>query len=345
MSHKKTVLCGEKKFQKRLEVVRIARSQGPQQALIKTGEKLRTIHSWVKRFNSRGVDGLRDQSRAPKRIGNKKDSDGALSKRLQDLHKNEPGLTRGQILGKLIAEPSVSVPTLSWIDRTRKRLNLTHQRNKRKNEHKLRYEKPIPGFLQIDTKVIPKAGEPGEKLYQFTAIDECTRVRFLASSLTKGAKAAALFLQEAIKFFEELGVKVIQAQTDHGTEFTLPQNDFTLAAHARGETEDSLFTQECKKHGIRHRLIKPRSPQLNGKVERSHRIDEERFYSRFEFANEHDHNHALKTLWMPEYNELRPHGAIGYKTPMEYLRQKVSEMQDQDLLNKLNAPSEEKKAA
>lgn len=345
MSQKKNLLRGENKFQKRLEVVRIAQNQGPQQALLKTGEKLRTIHSWVKRFENLGVDGLRDKSRAPKRVANKKDTDGILTKKLVELHKNEPGLTRGQILGKLFIEPSESIPTLSWIDRTRQRLSLTHKRKERKNEHKLRYERPVPGYLQIDTKVIPKAGEPGEHLYQFTAIDECTRVRFLASSLTKGAKAAALFLQEAIKFFEKLDVKILQAQTDRGTEFTLPQTEATLAAYARGETEDSLFTQECKKNGIRHRLIKPRSPELNGKVERSHRIDEERFYSRFEFTNTHDHDHALKHVWMPEYNELRPHGAIGYKTPMEYLKQKVREIQKEELLNKIDTSPEEKKAA
>jgi len=348
MSLKKEVLSSEQKFQRRLEVVRIAESQSPQQALIKTGIPIRTIHSWTKKFREHGVKGLRDLSRAPKFIANKKDRDGALSKTLVELHEKEPGLMRIQILGKLFLVASPDTPTLSWMDRSTRRLGLTHQRKKRTNEHKLRYEIPVPGYLQIDTKFVEKEGEPGQKLYQFTAIDECSRVRFLGSSLCKSAKAAALFLDDAITFFRSLGVNVVQAQTDHGTEFTLPHNEATLASYARGETDEPLFTQVCQSRGVRHKLIQPRTPQLNGKVERSHRIDGERFYSRFSFSSEHTHDHALKTLWMPEYNELRPHGALNYKTPMEFLKQRLEEIKNKtqtELLNIPDALSEEQKAA
>ena len=88
---------------------------------------------------------------------------------------------------------------------------------------------------------------------------------------------------------------------------------------------------------------------MNGKVERSHRIDGERFYSRFKFGNAHALDDALKRVWMPEYNELRPHGALGYLTPMEFLRKRQKEIQNsplvEDFLNKNDATSEELKAA
>lgn len=348
MSHSQLLLGPEQKFQRRLEVVRVATIQGPQQALIKFGIPIRTIGHWVARFNALGIDGLKDKSRAPHFVANKKDRDGTLAKALKDLHENQPGLNRMQIFAKLLLEPSPDTPTLSWLSRATRRLGLTYQPKKAKNEHNLRYEIEEPGYLQIDTKVVEKLGERKEKLYQFTAIDECSRVRFLGSSLTKGAKAAALFLESAIIFYKSLGVTVCQAQTDNGTEFTLPHTEATLASYARGDTAEALFTQTCKKHGIRHKLIQPRTPQLNGKVERSHRIDNERFYSRFSFASEHTHEHALKTLWMPEYNELRPHGALGGKTPMDFLRERLAKIEKKnktELLNKIDTVSEELSAA
>lgn len=345
-SRKELPVFGEK-FQQRLQVVRIAMSQGTQAAALRSGISERTIRSWKERFKKFGVDGLRDKSRAPKRVANKKDRDGILSKALVDLQSREPGLTRLQILIALMAEPTTDVPTLSWIGRTRKRLGLTKKRKPKTNEHKKRYEIPVPGYLQIDTKEIAKDGEPGEKLYQFTAIDECSRVRFLAGSLTKGAAAAAKFLEDAVRYFSSLGVKVVRAQTDNGTEFTLPHNELTLASYARGDTDEALFTRRCHELGITHRLIKPRTPQLNGKVERSHRTDEERFYSRFTFATDHALDHALKTVWMPEYNEWRPHSSLGGQTPLQFLKRKLEELERNSKLqaNEIAAAADEKLAA
>ena len=349
MSSRKEYLGLEAKFQQRLQVVRIAASQGTQMAAIRSGISERTIRSWKARFESHGIAGLRDKSRAPKFVANKKDRTGVLTTALVRLNQTEPGLTHLQTLVALMGEESKDMATLSWIARTRRRLGLTKKKKIKTNEHKLRYEIPIPGFLQIDTKEVEKDGEPGETLYQFTAIDECSRVRFLAGSLTKGAAAATRFLEDAVKFFANLGVVVQRAQTDNGTEFTLPHNEATLASYARGETDEALFTRKCSELGIRHKLIKPRTPQLNGKVERSHRIDNDRFYSRFKFGREDTLDHALKNVWMPEYNDLRPHGALGGKTPMQFLKERLEKIQKQKIAEEktieIKSPTDEKIAA
>lgn len=329
MSSRKEYLRGEQKFQQRVKVVGIANEQGTQAASIRSGISERTIRLWKAKFKKFGLEGLREKSRATKQVKNKKDRSGVLTAALVRLHKEEPGLTRLQILVALCAEATDEIATLSWISRTRKRLGLTRKKKHRTNIHKKRYEIPVPGYLQIDTKEVEKYGDYGQKLYQFTAIDECTRVRYLAGSLTKGAAAATKFLEEAVAFYKSLGVVVVRAQTDNGTEFTLPHNELTLASYARGETDDAAFTKKCEELEITHRLIKPRSPELNGKVERSHRIDEERFYSRFSFATERDLDHALKNVWMPEYNEKRPHGALDGKTPMDFLKEKLSKIENQ----------------
>lgn len=345
-SRKELPVFGQK-FQQRLQVVRIAMSQGTQVAAIRSGISARTIRSWKARFKKFGVDGLRDKSRAPKLVANKKDRDGVLAAALVRINNTEPGLTRVQTVVALMAEDSKDVVTGSWVSRTRKRLGLTKKRKIKTNSHTKRYEIPIPGYLQIDTKEVAKDGDPGEKIYQFTAIDECSRVRFLSGSLTKGAAAAAKFLDDAVKFFASLGVKVVRAQTDNGTEFTLPHNELTLASYARGDTDEALFTRRCQQLGIKHRLIKPRTPQLNGKVERSHKTDEERFYSRFTFATAYALDHALKNVWMPEYNDQRPHSSLGGLTPLQFLNQKLEQLERQSKTptHEISPTADEKVAA
>lgn len=347
-SAEKIQLSLEQKLQQRIFVVRIAISQGTQNAAIRSGISPRTIRDWKTKFKQHGIEGLREKLRRPHNSPGKKDKDGKLEQLLLTLELTEPGLLRAEVVAKLNTENSPDVVTINWLSRTRKKLGLSKKKKKQKiNEHKKRYEIPEPGFLQIDTKEVEKDGEPGEKLYQFTAIDECTRVRFLAGSLTKGAAAATKFLEETVKYFATLGVKVLRAQTDNGTEFTLPHNEFTLASYARGETEEALFTRKCYELGIKHKLIKPRTPQLNGKVERSHKTDNDRFYSRFRFATADALDHALKNVWMPEYNEKRPHGSLGWKTPKEFLQIKLEKIKTENEQKIIILPqmTDEKKAA
>jgi transposase InsO family protein len=340
----KAVLSSDQKFQQRVGVVRVALNQGTQVASIKFGISVRTIRSWKRRFKLFGISGLKDRSRCAVNIWNKKDKDHVLENALIKLDKVELGLNRMQVLTKLMVEPTTEIPTLSWISRTRKRLGLVRKKRQKENHHKHRYEIPIPGALQIDTKYVENALNPKDKLYQFTAIDECSRVRFLAGSLFKSAKSARKFLIDAIEFYRTLGVEVWRVQTDHGTEFTLPETERVANSFAKGQTPEHIFTKECDSRNIRHRLIKVATPELNGKVERSHRIDNERFYSRYGFSDEHALDHALKTIWMPEYNELRPHGSLNYKTPMDFLKFKQDQLKNEKI-KELKYLYEEKKAA
>lgn len=330
MSQRKTViLSSEQKFQRRIFVVRHVNTHGILKTSVKFGISQRTLRDWRNRFNLFGIEGLRNKSTAPKNIWNKKDKDRVLEKEVLRLCKEEPGLNRLQIIGKLIFADTSEIATLSWLKRTKRRLGLTRKKRIKNNIHKTRYEIPIPGALQIDTKYV--LSESGEYLYQFTAIDECTRVRFLGGSSSKGAEAARKFLVEAIKYYESLGVKVWRVQTDNGTEFTLPRSEWVVSSFIKGFTPKHIFTMECECNGIKHRLITVASPELNGKVERSHRIDEERFYSRFKFKSSYDLDHALKNIWMPEYNERRPHGSLGYSTPMDFLKKKLDELKNKNL--------------
>jgi transposase InsO family protein len=90
----------------------------------------------------------------------------------------------------------------------------------------------------------------------------------------------------------------------------------------RGHEFQAKFHWHVEDRGIRHAYIKPRTPQLNGKVERSHRSDQEEFYQLLHYTDDVDLNRKLAD-WEKFYNFARPHGAFNGKTPYEALREKL----------------------
>ncbi len=125
---------------------------------------------------------------------------------------------------------------------------------------------------QLDVKVVPKECYTGndvyEKHYQYTFIDEATRKRYIRCYREQCQQSTVDFVKRAIRYFGYVP-KIIQ--TDNGQEFCFLQ----------GETKNGrihLFDKLCLQLGIEHKLIRPRTPRHNGKVERSHRSDNERFY-------------------------------------------------------------------
>ncbi len=125
---------------------------------------------------------------------------------------------------------------------------------------------------QLDVKYVPAecytGKEPYERHYQYTVIDEADRKRFIRAYRDKGQNSTIDFILRAFKFF---GYRPKIIQTDNGQEFTF-RNEKTKDGRIH------LFDRLCCKMGIVHKLIRPRTPRHNGKVERSHRSDNERFY-------------------------------------------------------------------
>ena len=64
-----------------------------------------------------------------------------------------------------------------------------------------------------------------------------------------------------------------------------------------------MFEKKLKELGIEHKLIRPRTPRHNGKVERSHRKDQERFYYKRVFVSFEDFKEKLR-YWSREYNNF-----------------------------------------
>ena len=169
--------------------------------------------------------------------------------------------------------------------------------------------------IQIDVKYVPQtctqAMGKGAKLYQFTAIDEYSRKRYLEGFGDNSSYSAAVFVQNAVKYFK-FPVKCVQ--TDNGQEFT---KAFSSRYTKKTECQPTLFQTVLKQMGIRHKQIRPYTPRHNGKVERSHRKDGERFYAGRKFYSLEDYNKQLKR-YMNEYNNF-PMRPLNWLSPNEYL--------------------------
>jgi transposase InsO family protein len=145
---------------------------------------------------------------------------------------------------------------------------------RRRPRRKARPYEPIlvPGErVQMDVKYVPKeclvGALRGKKLYQYTAMDECTRFRHVAVFDELSTYSSVQFLKQVLERFP---FEVACVQTDNGAEFT---SRFQNADHP------SAFESALAELGVRHKLIAPATPRHNGKVERSHRTDQERFYT------------------------------------------------------------------
>jgi len=170
--------------------------------------------------------------------------------------------------------------------------------------------------VQVDVKVVPRRciADPELRLFQYTAIDEFTRLRFLAAYPEQSTYSSADFLNKLVRWYARKGIQVECIQTDNGFEFT---NRFS------NSKKDilTLFEKTAHKLGIHHKLIRPYTPRHNGKVERSHREDQKRFYSCHSFYSLKDFETQLAVHNRRSNNfPMRP---LGWLSPAEVTVQYV----------------------
>ncbi len=170
--------------------------------------------------------------------------------------------------------------------------------------HTKRYNKQVPGHhIQMDVKLLTFDGPRGEKIrrFQYTAIDDATRVRAL-KIYEKHTQANAIDFVDHI--IEKFPFRIREIRTDNGHEF------------------QAKFHWHVEDQGTRHVYIKRGTPQLNGTVERSHRSDQEEFHQLLSYKDNVDLEAKLDE-WEHFYNFNRPHGAFNGQTPYEALRERL----------------------
>lgn len=139
---------------------------------------------------------------------------------------------------------------------------------------------------------------PGLRRIHFTARDVVSRKDVLAVASRMTSSAAVRMLQQA---FGRFGFPVRAIQIDGGSEFK------------------AAFETACQDLGIHLFVLPAQSPRLNGRVERAHRTHQEEFYDLHEIPEDLGAHAALLRQWEDTYNTIRPHKALGYLTPNEYV--------------------------
>lgn len=282
------------------------------QVCLKCGISRPTLRKWVSRYREQGVDGLIGKSKRPltspaTRITNRE------REWIAELRTRRLGSRRIESELERCHGFAVSRTTIGKVLKTFGPLPALRRPLGRKGTK--RYAKEVPGErVQMDTCKIA----PG--LYQYTAVDDCTRMRVLATFHRRTAANSLRFLELVI---EEFPFPIQRIQTDRGREF------FAYC-----------FQEKLMEYGIKFRPIKPASPHLNGKVERSQRTDLEEFYPTVDIRAK-DFADRLRD-WQDHYNQYRAHGSLGGCTPWQVWHERSSSTPYSDEVEALYDPSAER---
>ena len=269
------------------------------------------IYRWKNRYDGT-LESLQDRSHRPHSHPNQHTE--AELKLIEDMRKRNMNTGLVVFWVKLRQKGYTRSITSLW--RVLKRRNLAPIKPPNPKYIPKPYEKmSYPGQrVQIDVKYVPDAcivGDAkaeGKKFYQYTAIDEYSRFRYLEAFEEHNTYTSAVFLEHMLQAFK---FPVECVQTDNGAEFT------KRLGNTRKPTP-TLFEARLKQCGIIHKLIKPYTPRHNGKVERSHRKDNEYFYATHTFYSFDDFQKQL-AVHSRKYNNF-PMRPLNWKSPAEYVK-------------------------
>lgn len=260
---------------------------------------------WNKKFDGT-KDSLRDKSHRPHSAHPNAHTEQEI-KWIMNYHRRNPNISVCELYGKLRSSKNYSRHPLS-LYRVFRRLGYVSNMPSTKKPYKPKpYNTPTKLGVkwQMDVKYVPRAcysGKCHQHFYQYTVIDEASRKRFIYPYMEQSGYSTVDFLKRAIDFF---GYKPITIQTDNGSEFT----------NTRKTSRIHILDSLCMKLGIEHKCIRPHTPRHNGKVERSHRNDQERFYNYLRFYSYND-----LIIQMRRYlkrSNLIPMQVLGWKSPQE----------------------------
>ncbi len=279
----------ESEVRKRLQWIDLFKKHGNAAVVcLKCGISRPTLRKWLRRYEQFGLEGLKGQSRKPKNSPARK-----VTKEHEQIIlslRRERKLGHRRICTELQRLHGIylSIATIYKILQRHKVALLNIKRAYRKG--KKRYNRPTPGDrVQMDVCKIASG------IYQYTAIDDCSRYKVAGLFKRRTAANSIAFLEQVT---EEMPFPIQRIQTDRGQEF------FAIK-----------FQERPMEWGIKFRPIKPGSPHLNGKVERAQRTDLDEFYSTVDIGSLNLEEQLQE--WQHYYNWQRPHSSLKGKTPID----------------------------
>ena len=297
------------KIKFRQSLIHYSEKYGVTRAAIKYNVTRQYIYFWKRRYDG-SLHSLEDRSHRPKYHPNQHTHDEI--KLIKDMRRRNPhdglvvfwvklqlrGYTRSisglyRMLIKL-KQPRHTPPNPKYIPKPYEKMHYPGQR------------------VQVDVKVVPTAcivgDAKGQKFYQYTAIDEYSRFRYIEAFREQSTYSSKVFLEHMLKAFP---FAVACVQTDNGFEFT------KKFGKSKKPKDLTLFEAYLEEKGIKHKLIRPYTPRHNGKVERSPRKDNEYFYATHSFYSFKDFEKQL-AVHSRKYNHF-PMRPLHWKSPCQII--------------------------
>jgi transposase InsO family protein len=269
-----------------------------------------TIYAWLKRYEA-GPKGLENRSHRPGKV-RKPTWPVELERRVLQLREQYPRWGKDKLV-VLLRKEGTAVST-SMVGRILKQLKDSGQLIEALPERrpsKTHWPRPYairkpkgylakePGDL-VEVDTVDLRPVPGVILKHFTARDVVSKWDVLGLYSRATANTAAQFLDAIL---ERTPNQVKALQVDGGSEFKAD------------------FEALCAERGLPLFVLPPRSPKLNGCVERGNRTHREEFYEVYDLDWSVTGARPDLLRWEHIYNEIRPHQALGYLTPLEYITQ------------------------
>ena len=304
-------------------VIKFSYKYGVTKAAIKFCECRRSIYRWRERYDGT-LKSLEDKSKRPYYHPNQHTEEEIKMIKNYKNNNKETGLV---VLWVKLREAGYK-RTVQGLYHVMQRLGIYEKAPSKRKESEAKEWKTgrYPGEkVQIDVKYVPKVcmspelQEKGERYYQYTAIDEYTRIRYTWFTNAHDTYASSEFARRTERYFkEQYAIKIETIQTDNGFEFTN-----RLSWQAFLKNKKTKFEKTLEELKIEYKTIKPHTPKENGRVERSHRKDQERFYYKRVFYSLEDIR-KRGAEWRKEYNNF-PMRPLGWLSPKEFLKKYKSQ--------------------
>ena len=265
----------------------------------------KTVHKWRNRWDGTR-ESLEDRSRRPKNSPRKQtEAEIRLVKRQAKKNK-----WRDIILAYQGARERGYSRSFGCFSRTVRKLREQKPgKEKKKRKNKPYQRAAYPGQkVQVDVKFVPsKCVTDGNKYYQYTAVDECTRWTYRCMYAEHSTYSSVQFLHQLVK---ACPFQIRKIQTDNGTEWTkqLIAND---------PKDLTSFELGLKAYGIEYQRIRVATPRHNGKVERQHRIDQARFYNDLRMFSLLDGQRQLAEYQRKSNDYIK--GCLGMRSPNQMI--------------------------
>jgi transposase InsO family protein len=272
------------------------------------GVCVKTVRKWVERLLAEGEAGLMDRSSRPHRL---------RQPTLQAVVEEIERLRRQRWTSKQIAAASGVSP--ATVSRVLRRLGLNKLSALEPAEPVRRYEREKAGeLIHIDIKKLGRIGSVGHRItgrhpgvvnrhhgigweFVHVCIDDASRVAFVQVMANQRKESAVAFLEAAVAYFAELGIRIERVMTDNGSCY-----------------RSTPFRAACKRLGLRQIFTRPYTPRTNGKAERFIQTAlREWAYARAYQSS--DQRSAELFNWLHRYNWHRPHGSLKANTPISRL--------------------------